>query len=305
MNGFAGVGIGVGIALLAASSAHAIVVRDYTWVSEATPFGADSSRSIAAVCPEGTETIAGGADVTAAGGARPILSMSRPLSGGLEGWIAKAHDIANDGGWRLTTTAICGRIPGREEISVETAFSPILEITAFVICLGGKRPLIAGVTPVGADLPRAIARSVPIAGDSWSAVVRRLDAEEWSLRMTGICVPPGEDVDVYGVSSNENPTTPKEASVVCPPGRTVLGGGAEVVDPFEEGALVSNGPHFVNGEIVGWHASAESLSLAPTDWELEVVVVCPEVAHAPLALLTLAAWARARLRLAAAAGSGD
>lgn len=98
------------------------------------------------------------------------------------------------------------------------------------------------------------------------------------------------------VSSTTATASSNQVAVVCPAGRSVLGGGADIDHPYSNGALTANGPHFESGEIVGWRAAAIASDIEPPNWRLDVVVVCPEVTHVPLALAVLAALRVVRAR---------
>jgi len=217
------------------------------------------------------------------------------------GWSASAADASETGGWRLVSTAICGTVPGLETALANTASTDAAEIFGFVVCPGGKRPVSGGMATIGvapSRLLRVIWRSAPVVGydDVWGGVARRLEAGEWAASTAAVCIEPDDDVEWLSVSSTTAATATKQLSVVCPEGRSVLGGSADVADPLDSGALTANGPAFIGGEIVGWRAAAEVLAASPTNWRLDVAVACPEAAHAAIAWLALAALGAARVR---------
>lgn len=165
------------ITALFAGASRATQIENYTVVANSSSFGAAPSRTIGAVCPDGTLALGGGADTAAGGGATPRIRASGPVYD-RSGWYAAGYDPSGEAGWRLSVTAICGVLPG-SELANEVVDHQTGSLVGFsYACSVGKRPISGGVQSFGDAEHTGMCRSIALGDSAWYAGIRGYDTGE-------------------------------------------------------------------------------------------------------------------------------
>jgi len=135
---------------------------------------------------------------------------------------------------QVVTAEPASAVPGRQVVTVPSAFDSSSPKSVIAYCPGGTRVLGGGVGLEGEDYPETdgmlqITRLQPSGiTNSYTATVAEIGpyGHEWRFTVYAICAeePPGLEYLSYHSFNNSN--SAKSARVDCPPGTRVIGTGA-------------------------------------------------------------------------------
>jgi hypothetical protein len=198
-----------------------------------------------AVCPVGKKVLAGGAQVVGAGAAdfNTRLQESAPgtINGGAQDlWLVSMKNL-DASPHNVQIFAVCATPPTGYSVvsSTDVSLGPGVFNRQSVVCPAGKNVLGGGVAVVGegtADFNTRVQESGPAtvnggAQDVWVASIKNADATSHTVEISAICVFPLSGYQVI-VSSNISLAGGggfDTRSVLCPVGKSIVGGGAQVI----------------------------------------------------------------------------
>ena len=164
-------------------------------------------------------------------------------------------------------------------------------------CPGGRSPLAGGAAVSFPSSNLAFTESVA-SGAGWRASAREVDSNpgNWAVRAFAVCANTSTETQTSNYTGLvtlflETTTLPQSASSVsrttsCPPGMSVVGGGARAVtaDGFmapADVALTSSRPVGFGATSTGWSAVAQETDATSSLWTLRVQAVCTSLNAGP------------------------
>ncbi len=237
----------------------------------AQPAGVTSSSGVAAIVPPGTVIRLGGANrfATAAAISAATFAPGVPVA-----YIAYASNFPD----ALAGAAAAGTLPG--PVLLAATNLPInAATTAELTRLKPHQIIVLGGTGVISDAVKTALAAYAVGGDvSAPPGVPGPAGPAGPAGATGATGPAGPaGISGYEVVTDTtafDATTYKELTVPCPPGKTLIGGGAGTFWPgIERPQLVSS--FMLSG---GWYGDAQYDGSTPEAWYLEVQAICAIVA---------------------------
>ena len=239
-----------------------------------TSASTSADKSVTAPCPAGKALLGAGGEITGGAGqvALDAIKPAFALSGAT---VAGAEDENGfSGSWSVTAYAICAIPVAGLEAKVSTSATDSYgskQVTPD--CSPGKEVIGYGGELIG-GAGRLLARLGP-AGDPASTIISAVEdgdgtATNWSLRAYAICAATAERIQAVNTTISAS----KSKTATCTEGKTVTGGGGEIVGGV--GAVLLSELSVVRG---GFRAFGNYFGPNPPPqtgvyWDLKAYAIC-------------------------------
>ena len=273
----------VTLAAIAAGAAYAVTnpgLSNMQGIIVTTGFNSSTAKAVAAPCFSGRMVTGGGADIDG-NTTKPSIRSTWPYS--IRHWASEAVEadptFAN---WNLDSRALCFLVAADAGYEIVTASSGGTQIqpgvqSATAVCSAGKVVLGSGGRISGSTVNSVLRTTRPAGVDRWQVIGNETDPTDfaWSITAYAVCVNAGS-VTTQQVSATSPTTsdTTNTATVSCPSGMHLTGGGADINGGLDSVTLRTTAP----ASRTQWVVVGQEEDPTAETWNVTAYAVCAVVA---------------------------
>jgi len=229
-------------------------------------------------CPAGTKLLSGGGNV--GGGSGQVILDGIRLNQPLNNVAVRGFEDANGTNlnWSLNAFAVCGNIPGLQQVDASRSGSDGNQSVA-AVCPPGKQVVGAGADTSG-GVGRVVLDDVTPTSDHTRVIATGFEAEagttdSWTINARAMCAAPLPGLEVRQLSSGPGSFDGGAVTETCSAGKKVVGAGGEItgglgqvmidgITPSADLKSVTVSAHEDgNGTFFNWNLTAYAICATP------------------------------------------